>query len=288
MTHLLLCCAVALAAVDDQPYPTWTAEAVKVDALPETAGRRLVRHELAQLANGHPTLPFNDLTVGVCEENGTLWVGSHRGLMCLPPGAARWRLFHSRRWLPADSVQDLAIDGTGAVFVQTPAGIAKLARRQTTLGEKMAAIDDTLVKHHRRHGMVGGINLREPGRLDAGHSQHTNDNDGLWTSMYVAAEAFRFATTGDAQAKQNARQSLEALDVLGAGHRHSGFRCPQHRADRRRSARASRRVASLGRQSLVVERGHVERRGRWPLFCLRHLLRPGGRRRRKAARFASS
>ncbi len=134
--------------------------------------------------------------------------------MRLEPGERRWRLFHSRRWLPADEVQDLAIDANGAVLVATPAGIVKLARKQATLGQKMAAIDNALIKHHLRHGLAGGISLNEPGRLDAGHEQHTSDNDGLWTSLYVAAEAFRFAATGDPQAKANARRSLDALLFL--------------------------------------------------------------------------
>ena len=53
-----------------------------------------------------------------------------------------------------------------------------------------------------------------PADSDAGHRQYTNDNDGLWTSYYVAAEAFRYAVTGDPQAKINARRSLEALMFL--------------------------------------------------------------------------
>ena len=55
----------------------------------------------------------------------------------------------------------------------------------------MNQIDDTLNKHHVQYGLVGGVSLTEPGRLDGGHSQHSNDNDGLWTSLHVAADYFR-------------------------------------------------------------------------------------------------
>ena len=65
-----------------------------------------------------------------------------------------------------------------------------------------------------QQGFVGGISLTEPGRLDAGHTQRSNDNDGLWTSLYVAAEAFRYGVTGEPAAKKNARRSLEALMFL--------------------------------------------------------------------------
>ena len=90
----------------------------------------------------------------------------------------------------------------------------RLHRHETTLEEKMVEIDDILQRYHVREGLVGDIHLHQPGRLDAGHRQQTADNDGLWTSYYVAAEAFRYAVTGDAHAKQNARRSLEALMFL--------------------------------------------------------------------------
>jgi hypothetical protein len=53
-----------------------------------------------------------------------------------------------------------------------------------------------------------------PGQVDASWTQPDDDNDGLWTSLYVAAEAFRYAATGDPQAKRNAWESLHALMFL--------------------------------------------------------------------------
>ena len=123
-------------------------------------------------------------------------------------------MFHSRRWLPDDEVEDIAIDASGDVLVDTADGMVRIARRSTSLERKMIDIDNTLIKHHVREGLVGAVNVNQPGNLDAGHEQHSNDNDGLWTSIYVAAEAFRYAVTGDATAKRNARRSLEALMFL--------------------------------------------------------------------------
>ena len=102
-----------------------------------------------------------------------------------------------------------------------------------TLDQKMAEIDDNIQKHHLRFGLVGDIYLKESGNPAAGYSQHTNDNDGLWTSLYVAAEAFRYGVTGNPQAKKNARAALEGADVPGADLGHPGLRRPQRAADRR-------------------------------------------------------
>jgi hypothetical protein len=87
----------------------------------------------------------------------------------------------------------------------------------------MADIHAELRRRHVREGLIGDINLKEPGRPDAGWMQPDSDNDGLWTSLYVAAEAFRFAATGDSQAKNNAWRSLQALMLLEKVTGISGF-----------------------------------------------------------------
>ncbi len=213
MIHALVC-LVALAGVSDETYLEWYSQSAGIDSLPRTAGEPLAPADLAALTHGKPTLPFADVTVGIRASDGGIWAGSHRGLMYLAPGTGRWRLFHSRRWLADDDVQDLSLASQGDVLVSTPKGIDRLARRETTLARKMNAIDETLVQHHMQNGIVGGIHLEQAGQLDGGHAQHSNDNDGLWTSLYVAAEAFRFGATGSAEAKGNARRSLEAMMFL--------------------------------------------------------------------------
>jgi hypothetical protein len=211
--NALLCC-VALLAAHDEKYLAWVAEPIAQTALPASAGEQLSAAQLADIEHGQPTLPFSDLTTGLKSSDGSLWVGSHHGLMLLAPEATRWRVFHSRHWLPADDVQELSLVKPSEVVVKTSAGVARIKQSEMTLDRKMAAINDNIQKHHQRFGLVGDIYLKEPGNLAAGYAQQTNDTDGLWTSLYVAAEAFRYGTTGDAQAKKNARAALEALMFL--------------------------------------------------------------------------
>src|SRR5262245_16926083 len=203
-TVFSLICSLALCGATDKPVGMWTAETVGDHALSTTEGRRLTGAELATIRDGKPVVPYRDLTCGVRLSDGTLWVGAKGGLLYRAPQAKCWRLFHSRRWLPDDQVLNLSAAPDDCVYVQTPAGIGRIYQRTTTLEQKMAEIHAELRRRHLREGLVGHINLKQPGRPDAGWVQHDNDNDGLWTSLYVAAEAYRYGVTGDRQAKDNA------------------------------------------------------------------------------------
>jgi hypothetical protein len=203
-----------LAGLSDQPYLTWVSEVAKGTELPETVGQKLSANDLARLADSKPVLPYSDLTCGVRLDDGAVWVGAKQGLMYRTSQMPRWRLFHTRRWLPADQIDDLAVDKTGTVWVKTSGGLAKLSRRETTLDQKMAQIEEQLRQQHVRLGLVGAIELVNPHNPAEGWWQPSSDNDGLWTSLYVAAEAFRFGATGDPTAKANAAESLRALLLL--------------------------------------------------------------------------
>ena len=206
---------LAVLAAAQAKFIEWIPEPTPVlSSLPDSSGERLSEAELAALGNAKPPLPFKNLTVGWRLVDGTLWVGSSQGLMVRAPLAERWRLFHSRRWLPADDIQDLSVPTADLVLFKTSAGYGKLRARETTLDEKMMKINEMLQKYHLRDGFVTEISLAEPGNLATARVHATDDNDGLWTSLYVAAEAFRYATTADPVAKQNARRSLEALMFL--------------------------------------------------------------------------
>lgn len=211
--HLLVA-GLAIAGIGDESYRYWAAEAQSATSLPASAGSKLSADELAKLAVGQPPMPYRDGTVGLRAADGTLWVGAPRGLMQLTPGAERWRLFHSRGWLPSDQVTGLAIDADGSLWVQTAAGVVTFSQQSTTLDAKAAAILKELRARHLRDGLVGAIHGSTPGKPSADWTQGSDDNDGLWTSLYVAAEAFRYGTTGAPDAKQNAWQSLRALMFL--------------------------------------------------------------------------
>ncbi|HEV3204805.1 MAG TPA: hypothetical protein VGY77_10495, partial [Gemmataceae bacterium] len=204
----------ALGGNGEVPVPMWYAETVAEKTLPPSEGIRLTPPELTAIRDGKPAVPFRDVTTGIRLTDGSMWVGTGGGLCFLAKGRDHWRLFHSRRWLPDNRVQDLAVTPQGIVFVQTPGGVGKLFRKHKTLAQKMGEIHAELRRGHLREGLVGHITLKQPGHPEAGSFQPDSDNDGLWTSLYAAAEAFRFGASGDGQAKENAWAALKALMFL--------------------------------------------------------------------------
>ncbi|MFV1966546.1 MAG: hypothetical protein ACC628_14065 [Pirellulaceae bacterium] len=155
--------------------------------------------------------PWEPVTVAVRDPLNRLWIGTAGGVARWT--GCRWHAYHSLRWLPDDHVNRLTLDADGAVWVATKGGVARIYTERMTLEEKARRIHAVLRDRHVWRGLIRSSRLRHPGRVAAYHLP-SSDNDGLWTSLYVAAESFRYAATGDDEAKRNATESLDALLFL--------------------------------------------------------------------------
>ncbi len=165
-------------------------------------------------------LPWNDFTSLAAAPDGSIWAGTTRGLVRLIPGASpddppRWQYRQGRRWLPHDHVLEVQVERDGAVRVETTAGPGTIHSRPMTLRRKAEGFHEAIDRFHRRtpYGYVLGVALERPGDTSA-FRQSDSDNDGLWTSMYGAAECLRWAVTGEPEARENARNAFEALRFL--------------------------------------------------------------------------
>ena len=148
----------------------------------------------------------------------------------------RWHFFAGRRYLPSDAVLGLAAGDDGSVWVRTAAGLAWLGFEGLTLDEKAERFEARVRARHVRHGLVADSTLAASGDLTTSH-QYPNDNDGLWTAIYVAAQSYRYAVTGSAEALDRARTSARALLRLEAITGIPGFpaRSFRHRSEPRRA-----------------------------------------------------
>ncbi len=140
--------------------------------------------------------------------NGDLWVGTLEGAARLRDG--RWSYFWGKRWLPGNRVHALVVDAQNRAWIGTNAGIACIESVPMTLREKAAHYESLIALRHNRNGFVSNCDWSDPNDPDSWKIE-ASDNDGLWTALYCAAQAFQYATTKDPAARERARRSMHAL-----------------------------------------------------------------------------
>ncbi len=158
-------------------------------------------------------LPWTDITA-VKNIGGSLWYGSTKGAFKLRKDG-KYDYYASKRWLVDDEVVDLAAGPDSSVLVLTQKGMSKINFVPMTLAEKADYFQEIQRLRHIRYGFTSDLAMKTPGDLSTGYF-HDTDNDGLWTSMYLAGELFRYAVTKSEDAKQNAYEAFEAMERMTA------------------------------------------------------------------------
>lgn len=161
--------------------------------------------------DGKQGLPYEDIRDIAMGQDGERWFATPVGAIRLKEG--KWKYFASKRWLPDDDVRTIALGKDGTAWIGTAKGIGKISAKWMTLEEKADAYDQAVQQHHIRDGYVTIRLMEEEGNLESGRVEKS-DNDGLWTAMYVAAQSYRYAVTGDEDAMKLARRSVQAMLFL--------------------------------------------------------------------------
>ena len=172
---------------------------------------------------GH--LPFANITIlGVSHStlpDSRVWLGSIRGMMRFDSNDTdmnAWRVFNSARYMPnRDSlvnVVSLAVLGSTAVAV-TSKGLAILRFEMWTLEQKAKHFQDFFnqTDRHDKYGLVSGCAMSSWGDSRT-CVKRPDDNDGLWTSLYLSSQIFRYKVTHDATVKASAWTHFETLELL--------------------------------------------------------------------------
>lgn len=158
-------------------------------------------------------LPVAEITVLLDDQPSVIWIGTKRGLVVYNELSRNIGYLAGKRWLPDDQVTGIGFEGEPknySVWVETPKGFSHIDYKQITLAEKSKAFVERIQKRHVRWGMTSDSHLQTPGDLSTNKTV-SSDNDGLWTQMYIAAEAFRYAVTKEAGARANAKVGFEAM-----------------------------------------------------------------------------
>ncbi|MCK5134226.1 MAG: hypothetical protein KAR19_00445 [Bacteroidales bacterium] len=153
--------------------------------------------------------------------DGSMWVGTDLGVTRY--NGSSWSLRHSRRWLLSDKVRDIAFDGNGTAWIATSNGVSAIKRKQMTLAQKADYYYDVMARRHiRAPFLVEKCRFSTPGDTTT-WEPNDDDNDGQYTSMYLAMESYRYAVTKDPEAKENAAKAFNALKFLQTVTETEGF-----------------------------------------------------------------
>ena len=164
--------------------------------------------------------PVRGLQVFAREKSGAVWLGSEQGAARFDGRAKfrwdRWQYFCGRRWLLDNKVGNILVEERGGikkVWIRTDQGVSLLEWRPMTLEEKAASFDERIEQRHVRHGLVASSHLAVAGDLST-NRKISSDNDGLWTAIYLGAQAYRYAVTRNPEARARAQRALQALMEL--------------------------------------------------------------------------
>jgi len=101
----------------------------------------------------------------------------------------------------------------GSVLILSQRGLSIIHFREMTLAQKAEHFERLTRRRHIRFGFNSAFEMTTPGDLSTG-TLVDQDNDGLWTAMYLAGELFRYAVTKSEEALRNCHESFEAMERL--------------------------------------------------------------------------
>eukprot|EP00040_Diaphanoeca_grandis_P019454 m.102767 g.102767 ORF g.102767 m.102767 type:complete len:842 (-) comp27434_c0_seq1:392-2917(-) len=168
-------------------------------------------------------LPISGITA-LAKTTQQLWVGTRHGvaLRDSTTSTTTWKYLAGPRWLAGDSIKSLAVLpqamstqlSTGrSIMALAENGTTLLQQQAWTLERKAAVFEEILTARHDRHGLTSEADLASYGSLKNSTSRD-NDNNGLWSSLVVAAEYFRYAVTGDPEALATGSKYFAGLVLL--------------------------------------------------------------------------
>lgn len=173
-----------------------------------------------QIGEKHTKLPHTELTA--IETIGEkVWFGSTKGAFALRKDG-KFDYYNGERWLPSNVVKHISAGANNSVLILTDAGLAQIHFKSMTLHEKAMFFEEQVRSRHIRNGFNATLSGMEKGNLSSGYLSDA-DNDGLWTSMYLGAEVFRYAVTKDKNALENCRESLDGMERLFTVNPVAGF-----------------------------------------------------------------
>lgn len=164
-----------------------------------------------QVGPVHKKLPWTEITT-IREIDGKVWFGSTWGAFMLKDDG-KFSYYAGKRWIPSDTIVDIAQGPDNSILILTDKGLGQIQRTEMTLYDKAMYFEKQVRERHIRFGFNATVSGMTNGDVTTG-SLETSDNDGLWTTMYLAGEVFRYAVTRSDEALQNIYSCMDAMERL--------------------------------------------------------------------------
>ncbi|SPE50342.1 conserved exported hypothetical protein [Verrucomicrobia bacterium] len=167
---------------------------------------------------GEDGLPYEDTTCLAQGLDGDLWIGTTAG--AIRHTGEEFHYLGAHHWLPGDYVRDIAV-GQRVAYIATDAGLGIIRYEPFTLSKKAAWFERELEQWGMKR--LGFVHKLYWGGDQEGWLREISDNDGGNTAHYLAAMTFKYAVTGDEQARQEASEAFKAMLWLGEITQKPGF-----------------------------------------------------------------
>ena len=159
---------------------------------------------------GADGLHYGDILDLATDASGALLVSTSMGASRYHADGSR-RYYLGRLWLPDNHVVGMARAADGTVWFATAGGVSMAEQRSMTLADKAKQFDTLTQERHVRLGYTSTENrLIEAGDVTTA-TNGDDDNDGQWTAMYLASQSYRYAVTGEEEARSNAQVAAMAM-----------------------------------------------------------------------------
>lgn len=169
-----------------------------------------------KIIKGSDGLPVEQTTCLKKGFDNDLWIGTSRGAVRLVNN--EWQYFGPGMWLPGEQVSDIAV-GKNIVYIATGAGIAIIKYEPFTVLKKAAYFERHIEEWgHKRLGFLHLLYLKNDEWV-----REVSDNDGGHTAPYLAAMCYKYAVTGDKEARAAAVESFKAMIWLNKITEKEGF-----------------------------------------------------------------
>ena len=234
-----------------------------------------IRGESGKIAEKLPKDGITNSWVNVVKRSpdGTMWVGTNYGITRFTPGKTDYSVRLSKRWLMSNEVRDIAFDREGNAWIATENGVSAIKKRKMTLAQKADFFYKKLIQRHvREPWIVNRFRLTTPGDTTS-LVQDDDDNDGEYTSMYLAMESFRYAVTKNPEAKERAKKAFDFLHYLREVTEIDGFFArtiipvsweKAHDMNRKYTPQQlAEEIIKNPRQKPVEVRWHLSKNGKW-------------------------